>query len=791
MNSFRQGTVRATRLAVLLLLLAPMAALSAPAQGRVVAIGDIHGDCDAFVGILQKAGLVGSKTEWSGGKATLVQTGDSLDRGPKPREVLDLLMALEKQAPKKGGKVIVLLGNHEVMNMTGDLRDVTPANFASYADDKSEKRRHSAYEAFVTWSKGRAQRLGQPEPVFDESAEAAWMKTHPAGFVEHREAFAPEGKYGKWLRAHAAVAQVGDSIFLHGGINPLLASWKVSDLNARVRDELSAYDRIQAVYLERKVFPPNATLGEAMLAAKSEVERLQSEYASRGPETFKDGKLVKGTEEEKVNFNGLAEFLLVGNWLMMHPDGPLWFRGYATWGDAEGETQAAALTKGLGVAHLVVGHTPLHGGRITPRFGGKIFLIDTGMLSSYFKGGRSSALEIRDGKFTAIYQDEQIVLLDPVISRPRPSAEENLQDAGEIPGGGVAELEQGAQGATAKAKPAEAQQAPAKTPSKQKKPATPPAETVEPAATVEASPRLAPTQSRANEPSLVVPKQAAYPDESRITKTAPASAPAAGPAFLHHVWLGPDGKPSPLQDTNQILEFLRTAKAVSSKTISTGISQPRKIKLEKNGLVLNAIFRDVRVEKDMARMATGTTEMFFRDDFIFECAAFELARMLGLDNVPPVVHRTMQGEDGSMQIWLENVMMETRRQKEKIIPPDVHNWNRQVQVMRVFDNLVYNTDRNTGNIMIDSDWKLWMVDHTRAFRRTDALREPVGVVQCERGLWEKMKTMTQPELQQHLRPYLRGVEIDAIYKRRTRMLDYLQKLIAEKGEDKVLFDWDK
>ena len=116
--------------------------------GSVVAIGDVHGDYDDFVAILQKGGLIDAQHHWIAGKTTLVQVGDLFDRGPKPRDVMDLLMALEKEALPAGGRVIALLGNHEMMNIMGDLRYVTPVNYASFADAKSEERQKSGYQTY-------------------------------------------------------------------------------------------------------------------------------------------------------------------------------------------------------------------------------------------------------------------------------------------------------------------------------------------------------------------------------------------------------------------------------------------------------------------------------------------------------------------------------------------------------------------------------------------------------------------------------------------------------------------
>ncbi len=134
------------------------------AEGRadaLVAVGDIHGDFDDFTAILQRIGLIDAQHHWIGNRVTLVQLGDVLDRGPKPREAMDLLMALEKEAPKTGGRVMCLLGNHEVMNLMGDLRYVTAENYASFADSKSEERRKSAYEQYMKWRGRHAGALGR------------------------------------------------------------------------------------------------------------------------------------------------------------------------------------------------------------------------------------------------------------------------------------------------------------------------------------------------------------------------------------------------------------------------------------------------------------------------------------------------------------------------------------------------------------------------------------------------------------------------------------------------------
>lgn len=363
----------------------------------VVAIGDVHGDFDDFAAILRRTGVTDAQHHWTGNSATLVQLGDLLDRGPKPRQVMDLMMTLEKEAPKTGGRVVSLLGNHEMMNLMGDLRYVTPENYASFADSDSEKRQKAAYQEYMKWRSGHSQLLAElPQPM--ELTEGEWMARHPLGFIEQREAFSPNGQYGKWLREHPAAAKIGGVIFLHGGLAPSISNLKLDKINAQIRDEIKTFDATKQYLQDEKVILPFFDLREITAVAQAE---LTVERKSRVP------------PDDKRQIT-LVQFLGYGDWLSVRPDGPLWFRGYDQWTDEEGAAQMGKLLEAYSVAHIAVGHTVQKSGRIRPRFGDKVFLIDTGMLSSYYPGGRASALEIcDDARFTAEYMDQQTLLLDP------------------------------------------------------------------------------------------------------------------------------------------------------------------------------------------------------------------------------------------------------------------------------------------------------------------------------------------------------------------------------------------
>jgi hypothetical protein len=430
---FSASNHHGTGISVVLLLVSVGLAWAGPAKTPadkpecVVAVGDVHGDFDDFVTILQRAGLIDAQHHWTGGQATLVQVGDLLDRGPKPREVMDLLISLEKEAPKAGGRVVSLLGNHEMMNIMGDLRYVTTENYASFANGNSEERRKSAYQQYVKWRNSHAPLIAELlQPM--EITEAEWMARHPVGFVEQRESFSPNGYYGKWLREHSAVAKIGEVIFLHGGIHPNLAHLKLDTINSHIRDEIKAFDSAKQDLLDQNVILPFFTLQEISAAVQAE---LTAERKSRVP----------SDEQRQAR---LVRFLGYGEWLSVRVDGPLWFRGYDQWSEEEGAAQIGKVLESYNAKQIVVGHTVQKGGRMRPRFGNRVFLIDTGMLSSYYPGGRASALEIRgDTNFTAEYTDQRVVLLEPAgtsLQNGAPGERTGIGDTAAVSGKPVSQV---------------------------------------------------------------------------------------------------------------------------------------------------------------------------------------------------------------------------------------------------------------------------------------------------------------------------------------------------------------
>jgi hypothetical protein len=355
--------------------------LESPSSRRIIAISDIHGAFDNLRAILKTAHLINDHNRWIGGDSIFVQTGDFLDRGPQTRQVAELLMDLQKQAPLQGGEVIVLLGNHEVLNMIGDTRYV--ADLETFVDARSEDRRTAHCNSWAKRARSTAIAQSLKAPKHRELLGRCQAVT-PLGFVEYSEELGPEGDIGRWLRSLPAVVEFNDIVFLHGGIGPALAGRSLEDINGAVREELAIFDRIRAQLVKRGVLPSTARMQTIIAGA--------NHLAAMGRRLPKD---VREDLRRMENFK---------NWFLVNPEGPLWFRGYAHWSEEEGAEQLPRILAPLGASHVVVGHTPQKQLTILGRFDNRVFLIDTGMLTSHYKG-RASALEIRDGRFSAIYVD--------------------------------------------------------------------------------------------------------------------------------------------------------------------------------------------------------------------------------------------------------------------------------------------------------------------------------------------------------------------------------------------------
>lgn len=320
----------------------PLAAQPLPHEwngvSRIVAIGDIHGSYDNLIKVLQNAQLIDSKLRWIGGEAHLVQNGDIPDRGPHSRKAMDFLMKLEGQADKAGGRVHVLIGNHEAMNVVGILDLVAPEEYEAFVDRDSRKRRDRFFERYYDQLRKESKDKAQEAPQ-KRDARRQFDADYPLGFLEHRQAFAPDGKYGKWIVGHNTSIIVNDILFSHGDWSEKFSKLGIEAVNQRVRQELSGEIAIQ------------------------------------------DG--LTFDSDSPLQYRGLAQTELTQR------------------AQAAAEPRASSILQSLGVKRMVVGHT-VTSGVIESRFGGKHISIDVGMLELY-RGGHRVALEIIGDKLGAIH----------------------------------------------------------------------------------------------------------------------------------------------------------------------------------------------------------------------------------------------------------------------------------------------------------------------------------------------------------------------------------------------------
>jgi hypothetical protein len=271
------------------------------------------------------------------------------------------------------------------------------------------------------------------------------------------------------------------------------------------------------------------------------------------------------------------------------------------------------------------------------------------------------------------------------------------------------------------------------------------------------------------------------------TRTAHAESPVGLDGYL---WLDVNDEPLPFQDHATIREVMRSANVISREKVGRGIAGVEKLVLEHEGIQFHASFRsvDVTVRKAAARCVERPTKKY-RDAAIFESAAYELGELLGIGRVPPVVERRVGADSGTVQIWMEGTRPEVVLiQGDQLRPPDRLRWNQQKQIMYVFDNLICNSDRNQGNLLIDRSWNIWFIDHTRAFKRSSTLIYRDKLTACERRLWESLREIDEQTLRERLEPYLEGQEISNLLTRRRKLIRHIQSLIKKNGEGAVLFD---
>jgi hypothetical protein len=318
---------------------APLPASAAQTK-RIVAVGDLHGDYQAWLDIARAGGLVDSAGHWAGGKTTLVQLGDILDRQPDSLKIVRSLQQLQAEAPRSGGKVVVVLGNHEAMNLLGDFRYTTPGEFAAFATPQSAAVRDRVYErnrAAIEKAAQTANRSLTPQQIRD-----SWMAEHPLGWLEHALAWSPSGELGKWAAKNPAVVKIDRTLFVHGGLSSEYTRLSLVDINRLVAKAMTAGDN-----------SPTSLLNDPL-----------------GPLWYR-GLVIRDADAEAARAREASLPKLT-------PD-----------------TELDAVLSAYGADRLVIGHTPDPKG-IELLSHGRLARIDTGISRAY--GGPLTWLEIIDGK---------------------------------------------------------------------------------------------------------------------------------------------------------------------------------------------------------------------------------------------------------------------------------------------------------------------------------------------------------------------------------------------------------
>jgi hypothetical protein len=232
---------------------------------------------------------------------------------------------------------------------------------------------------------------------------------------------------------------------------------------------------------------------------------------------------------------------------------------------------------------------------------------------------------------------------------------------------------------------------------------------------------------------------------------------------------------APLTDA-QIEEFLLHAKVIKSKSASKGVTGSLRATLSDGKLTHDAHIQMIDEEKAQFQGTQGT-EFNFRDTWRFNVAAYRLDRLIGMNMVPVSVERRFGYDMGAYTWWVDDVMMEEGdRLKKKIDAPNLEAWNQQMQLVRLFDQLIANVDRNVGNLVITKDWRIFPIDHTRAFRRHHELKSPAQITRADRVVVERLKALDKETVKKSIGKYITGFELDALMARRDAILKRLDSL---------------
>jgi hypothetical protein len=259
-------------------------------------------------------------------------------------------------------------------------------------------------------------------------------------------------------------------------------------------------------------------------------------------------------------------------------------------------------------------------------------------------------------------------------------------------------------------------------------------------------------------------------------------------AVVITVQLGASGAKGPVLTQDQQEEFLRTAKITSVRAAGEGVTGSKRVTVTDGTLTHDAHLQQVDVYKALYR-AKDYEEKDFRDTYKYNIAAYRVAKMLGLKNTPVCVFREYDGKGSSLCWWIDGVQFDEKGRRDKgVEPPDPNRWTAALNDIRDFDQLIDNVDRTQENLLIDKDWDLWMIDHSRSFRLTYELRKPQNLRRISQTMLNGLQHLSEARVAAETEPYLTKAEVHAMMVRRNVLLEFFKKQISEKGEDAVYTD---
>jgi hypothetical protein len=343
---------------------------------RVVAFADVHGAYSELIPLLRESGIVDAQDRWAAGQTHLVSLGDLLDRGADSRKVMDLLMRLQGEAKAAGGQVHVLLGNHEAMNILGDLRYVDGGEYASYTNQESPAERAELRQAWETAN--------------GAGSGAAFDQKFPPGYFGHRAAFSPRGKYGQWLLSLPVAIVLNDTLYMHAGPSNALRGMSLQEVNLRYRTALTDYLDLAGRLEQARLLQAGDEYHDRPQLAK---DRLAANAAANG-----------GTVDPALS-DATERFVAAATSSLLSQDGPNWYRGAALCNEAAEADVLLPLLQQFGAKRLVVGHTPTRNLRAAARFDGRVIKLDAGMNRAAYKG-RAAALVLDQSGASVRYAGE-------------------------------------------------------------------------------------------------------------------------------------------------------------------------------------------------------------------------------------------------------------------------------------------------------------------------------------------------------------------------------------------------